>query len=1536
MPFLTPEKRAQFLQQNGYDPTQYSYDEDTGNVYKEAFGVAPQPTQVAPEPALTPGWKVGLKSAISSALPTAGALVAGSIPQRIISGTALGARLGPWGAAAGFGLGLGSAFGGGYLASKLQNAVLPQSVQNAIYPTEQEIAAHPYWDIAGRAASLAPFFSPTESLSSLGRAGKTLKDLAFKPTAAYRAVTPAEVAGLKNVAINTGVNVATQAGLNTAQQLRGDQPFNYGELARESALGALFNEPTKFGQKTLGFKPTYSGVPTREELIGRNEAELSKNLAEPPLEPSYRPFEGPINEPRTAPIPPPEPAIPAPPPPAPRNDLERILNDPSLSIEQKQAMLGQQQPAIQAPVIPSAPVKAKGKAVEIQQRQEYEPGKQGPFKYQEETPAQESFSGIENEINTLLAKRGIKRGQYRVVITDKEGKPILGSKGKPIAGQANYPKREVSFGEQAGADTGYHEPGHIYFEDLARSTDPRDKQLIQEVLKEQGHPESVDEYVALNDKAQQGDETAIARLREIEEPIMKFVGEEGAARTSKGGFRQYLRDYLSRFGLGKEPARQQLSASLEHEVPFGERPELTKGKEQYAPSKIEVKTGIPGERQEGDISGEGTEAGTSNSLLNKEEGIGEKEVTKEQDESEYKKGKTFYHPELGIKVKKATEYTAKDGRRMIVYQREDGSHGSAHIDNLSTKKPKDFGKQQEESIEGKKEAPVVYKGYQPGFGKIEGFHLYNLKETLNDKLVKDSTVTEKSLKEAGYSIPELEKAKAITPESEGKQQEESSISEHNEIKKKPYLSAFLSATDKIGAGKTDYTHKKVAERTRNFFDKADLNYGRYGQASVRLFQQYKPEEVKNVYRAEWERRNDQPASKQLTPREKELSAKLEKNLDKIQGEAERLDYDLENFKFNNIDPDVLYKIDQDPTSIEAKSALRKWKDWIVKQGVSESEAKTLISSWQKAHRSHGDIGGAKIEEYGLPWELVDKNAARAMLRYGRKVGNKLAYYEHLQSDPEMRKALGINDPEGNAISPDAHPDVEFIGNEKNVTDVMNFAYNLNKPESPRLAATARLAGNLVMGPGTALRNLVSVPGNLAPYDVKFREVLKGLSNLTNNRERAYEAGAIRSNPSEYEFLGDVGNPDPYIKNLDKMSAFLRKWQGRDVSDRFEGHLIYSIGEEWAKTKLLQAKGGDKEAIRLLERVAGKKDYGEDIQELAKGFTNLVRGSYGPQGLPSWMLTGNLAPFVALNKFSVEKWNNVYKDVVGPMKKGNFLPFLKYTLTGLGSGIAIEQLNELLSGKPGSDLNVKEALAAYAETQDPEILASKVIGLAQMASYAGVVGDMAKLGIRAAEGKSPAYNNPISFPLYTLVTQTLAENLSGAAGAIKNGEDPIDVLSQFVKEVAVQSTQSGRYLQGQIGGPEEERKKEFSDIRKYEEATGRRENQELGQSRPNIYENLEAREFKRTGDLEEAAGLLPSLVQKAFDKAEGDPYRLKSELQKLKQNQYRTFPSLANQPLEFFSYLEYLRKTKGDDVASERLTKFLQQGAVNKAKAQLVP
>jgi hypothetical protein len=64
-------------------------------------------------------------------------------------------------------------------------------------------------------------------------------------------------------------------------------------------------------------------------------------------------------------------------------------------------------------------------------------------------------------------------------------------------------------------------------------------------------------------------------------------------------------------------------------------------------------------------------------------------------------------------------------------------------------------------------APVVYRGFQQGYGELPGQHLYNLTADIpGTAFAKGSTVTRNSLEQAGFTIPPVEAEKEIAPSSE--------------------------------------------------------------------------------------------------------------------------------------------------------------------------------------------------------------------------------------------------------------------------------------------------------------------------------------------------------------------------------------------------------------------------------------------------------------------------------------------------------------------------------------------------------------------------------------------------------------------------------------------------------------------------------------------------------------------------------------------------------------------------------------------------
>lgn len=627
----------------------------------------------------------------------------------------------------------------------------------------------------------------------------------------------------------------------------------------------------------------------------------------------------------------------------------------------------------------------------------------------------------------------------------------------------------------------------------------------------------------------------------------------------------------------------------------------------------------------------------------------------------------------------------------------------------------------------------------------------------------------------------------------------------------------------------------------------------------------------------------------------------------------------------------------------------KFIEHLQRNGVEIFEARQILQDYKTALGRNVDPDVKfqairRAEGYGLPWELVDQNITSAVTRYSDRAARDVAFYMHLQKDPKIRKALDLSDEQGHRLPAHALAEIPIIRGASVVESAMRSVIGIDIPRNPTLNAAFRAAGNTVMGPGTAARNLTNLPAFISTYldGKRIRYLFKGAANINTSKARALASGAVKPNFSEaFDAAGYVlDDPNPMINYLNKYSSFMRKWSGRDLSDKLEAEYLYSIGELLATDHIANAQLGKAASVKFVKRfgdlikggpnslIAGRSVTPDDVMRLAKRFVDANRGTYSAEGLPSWAIEGELAPFAALAKFSLEKSNTVYRDVVAPLKKGNYMPLIKYTAASLGVGALIEKLNEELSNKRGPDPTVSEAIA----NGSPEVLFAKFVGLLQLASYAGIISDGAKAALQMQQGKELRYNQPLSMPLYTMITETLMGNTKDAIEAIREGGDPFDILAKYVVSVAGQSVQAARYINAYANEKETKRKEKFRDVNVFHQMEGR------GSSyiKTNPYKDLEAKKFKRTEDVGEAMKMLPGLIQKALKKSKGNPYELQKRLKSLKQNSYQIMPNLRERPDQFEEYINLLKRTQGDEAAAERLQDYIMQNLVNQAKASAIP
>lgn len=644
-----------------------------------------------------------------------------------------------------------------------------------------------------------------------------------------------------------------------------------------------------------------------------------------------------------------------------------------------------------------------------------------------------------------------------------------------------------------------------------------------------------------------------------------------------------------------------------------------------------------------------------------------------------------------------------------------------------------------------------------------------------------------------------------------------------------------------------------------------------------------------------------------------------------------------------------------PSSPEGKHIANQWRDWIVKHSdgkVEEKEAADYISNYREA------LGGKegnylsvkfgairKAEGYGLPPDLREKNATTALQRYGNRAAGDLAMYKELESKSEIAALLGLNDP---ATGKKAKMEgVDSLSSEKEVRDMMkwvtgDFLGGSFARVNPASSAFVRLVNNSLLGPATALRDTASVPVNMIPYIHRWSDLsaaMTGISKIRENSRRSLEVGAKQPNLDRKQFNDMVQSPDPTTEFLRKAASFARLLQGREHIENFNRDLTFSIGRELAKNNVLGAKAGDAKSIAwvkkfstLLDEDVSKmkpgKDFESAIDIMAKNFTDRNQGTYGGRGLPVGIVDSQFSPFLALQKWSVEKSNTIYQDVMKPFLDGsNRIPLLTYTLGSIITGAAIQQLNKALSGRKGQDPEVKEAIAGR-----PADMVAELATLMQLGSYAGIVGDTMKaLADPLIYGKTP--RNMVSFPAATATLAT-AEKVTDVAEAIRQGDDPWEVLKKFSVDMMTDNVQAARMIANHTVKQDDlERSDKFRDYRVWQQMQGAPAED---MTKSNRYLGLESKAFKRTGEIGEAADALPALIDKMFAENADRPDKLKRDLENLKSNSYQTMPSIKKMPLAFQQYYEYLHQTQGADEADNRMMDFLQQGMVNKAKGRMVP
>lgn len=603
--------------------------------------------------------------------------------------------------------------------------------------------------------------------------------------------------------------------------------------------------------------------------------------------------------------------------------------------------------------------------------------------------------------------------------------------------------------------------------------------------------------------------------------------------------------------------------------------------------------------------------------------------------------------------------------------------------------------------------------------------------------------------------------------------------------------------------------------------------------------------------------------------------------------------------------------------------------------ISSTDARKDIDQFVSALGRRGahaaDFGALrKAAGFGLPEELRERNLLRVMERYASRASRDLAKVEGLEIDPYVRGKLLLDDPAtGERGKPEDGNDLLTHKEVRNAMKFITGDFEINR--SPRLLSTVRAVTNAMLGPMTGVRDTATVIVNSLPY-MKFSDlptIFTSLSDFNTARRKSLEYGA-RTGKHPLDAIATPLGTDAYVNTFNIAAEALRKYSGRDAIEQFNRIWTFAIGRELANQAVLTKNEAflKKFGMAADQQVDGKTVWNTDI--MAKNFTDRVQGSYGGRGLPAIAVDGMAAPWFALARWSLEKANITWNDVLKPAYTGkDFTPLLMYTVGAWLTGEAIEKLNEeLQAGKKSQDASWKEIEAADGGIEQ---VALRLANIMQLGSFLGMTGDMLKMGADIAKGEKP---RGYSVPLADFISDGIVGSVTNFSRAVQDGADPLDAVAALTQNLARTQLQAYRVANYWVDREQVDRSNKFRDLRVFKQTTGREVPSDIQQINPAMRED--EREFKRSSDPLDAASRLRDVLDRFKVEYKDDPAAMSKALERLRRNSYQTFPSPDRDLREAQEYYNYLVRAYGKAEADARVEDYMRQTQLNRMKSTAIP
>lgn len=634
-------------------------------------------------------------------------------------------------------------------------------------------------------------------------------------------------------------------------------------------------------------------------------------------------------------------------------------------------------------------------------------------------------------------------------------------------------------------------------------------------------------------------------------------------------------------------------------------------------------------------------------------------------------------------------------------------------------------------------------------------------------------------------------------------------------------------------------------------------------------------------------------------------------------------------------------------------------------GFSQKAAENAWSETRAAIQGTSKNEGGNMQFYNavrraqgipLPESMRRSNFFQNNEAYYNRRATDRAFFNNVEKNPKVWAGLGNKvDAWNNKIPQDKTGGI--AGNQAVRSQLKEFTGDYGGQLAHNEKALSELATSLfVANPGLETHKVGSnTVGTLAqadnPYQLgkQLSAILKGLSGgLDNASKRALDNGLLK--PTTRTFA-DAFKTNSTV--AEKLQAIAHGW--RQIStlggrtDKLSTAIMQLGTEAILPDKIEKANNGDRTNQQFIKKLdpsykLGKTYTPEEVSKLASVAATYIHGSHDGRTMPAWMSgDSEFSGFFKLAHWSIAQTNKFISDVYRPATRGDIKPLMTNLFGSVIGGYLIKEIREKMQGKTGPIPSLQDLAASEKGISgNIPLVAYNMIAGAQYAGFGGLLSQAAKYPFDIVYKNKP---QGATFPLDEAATD-LAQTLGNVASAIANDPkvDYGELASHVASHVLTQSVAMGRLgvnqaiNSGLLTGTLAEKKQlgdKMGQLRRFQMSSGL-PYQEQSSDESNPYMNLEQKKFKETGDIQEAAKMIPSLVNTIITKYGSNPDVMLSKLKSLKGAEYNTFPNMDDTPLSFTKYITYLNKRVGPEKAQEALVDYIKRKTINEVKTSLVP